>query len=262
MFFISKLIWLLAQPLSIAFLLSALAALFGLFGLRKLSGMSALLCALTLFVTLYTTAGALALQSLEARYPKPATDPADLSCTIILGGAFESEVTAARGGIEFNQAADRFIEAGRLALQFPQSRILISGGDGSFSGVYEGEAQASERFFTAFGIAADRVVKENTSRTTYENTLNTAEILKQRGFSDCALITSAFHMPRSVALFQKAGIAVRPWPTDFRTSGIVSAKLDFTQPALNAQLTATAAREWMAVLGYRFAGRIDSIKAP
>ena len=44
--------------------------------------------------------------------------------------------------------------------------------------------------------------------------------------------------------------------------GIVSAKLDFTQPALNAQLTATAAREWMAVLGYRFAGRIDSIKAP
>ncbi|MBB6508186.1 uncharacterized SAM-binding protein YcdF (DUF218 family) [Rhizobium soli] len=261
MFFISKLIWLLAQPLSIAFLLSALAALFGLFGLRKLSGMSALLCALTLFVTLYTTAGALALQSLEARYPKPA-DPADLSCMIILGGAFESEVTAARGGIEFNQAADRFIEAGRLALQFPQSRILISGGDGSFSGVYEGEAQASERFFTAFGIAADRVVKENTSRTTYENTLNTAEILKQRGFSDCALITSAFHMPRSVALFQKAGIAVRPWPTDFRTSGIVSAKLDFTQPALNAQLTATAAREWMAVLGYTLTGRIDSIKAP
>ena len=69
-------------------------------------------------------------------------------------------------------------------------------------------------------------------------------------------------MPRSVALFQKAGIQVRPWPTDFRTSGIVAAGLDFTQPALNAQLTATAAREWMAVLGYTLAGRIDSIKAP
>lgn len=255
MFLISKLIWLVAQPLSVAFLLTALAALLAFVGFRKLGGFSALLSALVLFVTLYTSAGSFALQSLEGRYPK-AVDPETLSCMIVLGGAFESEVTTARGGIEFNQSADRFVEALRLALKYPQSRILISGGDGSFSGVYEGEAQASERFFSAFGVDAGRMVKENTSRTTYENTVNTADLLQAQGLRDCALITSAFHMPRSVALFAKAGITITPWPVDFRTSGRVSLGFDFTQPALNAQLTATAVREWMALAGYRLAGRI------
>ncbi|WJH41758.1 YdcF family protein [Aliirhizobium terrae] len=256
MFLISKLIWLVAQPLSIAFLFAALAALLGLLGFRKLGDLSALISALVLFVTLYTTIGSLALQHLEDRTAKPA-DPEALSCMIVLGGVFESEVTTARGGIEFNQAADRFVEALRLALKYPQSRILISGGDGSFSGVYEGEAQASERFFTAFGVPSYRMVKDNTSRTTFENTVNTTQLLEAAGLNNCALITSAFHMPRSVALFKKAGISVTPWPVDFRTSGKVTLGLDFTQPSLNAQLTATAVREWMALIGYRIAGRID-----
>jgi uncharacterized SAM-binding protein YcdF (DUF218 family) len=260
MFLLSKLIWLVAQPLSVAFLLAVAAAVLAFAGFRWLGGSAALAVGLVLFITLYTTAGSLALQILENRYPKPKEDPAEVSCMIILGGAFESEVTSARGGFEFNQAADRFVEALRLALRFPQSRILVSGGDGSFSGAYEGEAQASERFFNAFGVSPDRLVKENTSRTTYENTANTSTLLASQGLNDCLLITSAFHMPRSVALFRKTGIAVTPWPVDYRTSGKVQLGFDFTQPALNAQLTATAVREWMAIIGYRLAGRIEGIE--
>jgi uncharacterized SAM-binding protein YcdF (DUF218 family) len=259
MFLLPKLFWLVAQPLSLAFLFALLAALLGFCGWRRLGGLSALVAALILFVTLYTTTGSVALQALENRRPKPTGDPASLSCMIVLGGAFENEVTTSRGGIEFNQAADRFVEALRLALRFPQSRILISGGDGSFSGVYEGEAEASRRFFAAFGVAADRLIEENTSRTTYENSRNTAELLKSQGLSDCLLITSAFHMPRATALFRKAGIAVVPWPVDYRTSGRVALSFDFTQPALNAQQTATAVREWMAIAGYILTGRIDGI---
>jgi hypothetical protein len=47
---------------------------------------------------------------------------------------------------------------------------------------------------------------------------------------------------------------------DYRTSGKVRLGFDFTQPALNAQLTATAVREWMAIIGYRLAGRIEGIE--
>jgi uncharacterized SAM-binding protein YcdF (DUF218 family) len=260
MFLLSKLVWLAAQPLSIAFLLTAAGGLFALLGLRKLAGFAALTAALVLFVTLYTTAGALALQALENRYPKPIADPTDPACMIVLGGAIETSVVTSRGGVEFNQAADRFLEAARLALRYPQSRILVSGGDGSFSGVYEGEAQASERFFAGLGIEAERLVKENSSRTTYENTAYTAGLLKTEGLQDCLLITLAFHMPRAMALFAKAGIAVTAWPVDYRTSGEVEAGFDFTQPALNAQLSSTAAREWMAIAGYHLAGRIDGIR--
>jgi uncharacterized SAM-binding protein YcdF (DUF218 family) len=259
MFLLSKLFWVFAQPLSIAFLLAALAAFLVFVGRRKLGGSAALLTALLLFVTLFTTAGTVALQVLEDSIPKPSKEAQVVSCMIVLGGVLENEVTTARGGIELNQAADRFVEALRLARNHPQARILISGGDGSISGAYEGEAQASERFFSAFGIPADRLVKENASRTTYENTLNTAGLLKAQGLDNCLLITSAFHMPRSMGLFRAAGITVTPWPVDYRTSGIVRLSLDFTQPALNAQLTTTAAREWMSLTAYYLTGRIGGI---
>ena len=259
MFLISKIFWLVAQPLSIAFLLAALAALLGFSGWRKLSGAASLTAALVLFVTLYTTSGAVALQVLENRFAKPSGDPADLSCVIVLGGALENEVTTSRGGTEFNQAADRYVETLRLALKYPQARILVSGGDGSLSGEYEGESEASERFFAAFGISPDRLIKENASRTTYENTRQTSELLAREGLSDCLLVTSAFHMPRAMGLFRKAGISVTPWPVDYRTSGIATLSTDFTQPTSNAQLTATATREWIGLLAYYLTGRIDQI---
>lgn len=259
MFLITKLFWVFAQPLSMAFLFSVFAAPVAFLGWRKLGGFSALLAAIILFVTLFTTTGAVALQVLEARFAKPATDPSNISCMIVLGGAFDNEINTARGGIELNQAADRFVEALRLARNHPQSRILVSGGDGSISAGYEGEAQTAERFFSAFGIGPERLIKENTSRTTYENSTNTAELLKAQGLENCLLITSGFHMPRSVGLFRKAGIAVTPWPVDYRTSGVVGLSLDFTQPALNAQITTTATREWMSLTAYYLAGRIDSI---
>ncbi|CDZ57795.1 YdcF family protein [Neorhizobium galegae] len=259
MFLLSKLFWVFAQPLSIAFLLAALATCLVFVGWRRLGGLAAFLTALVLFLTLFTTTGTVALQVLEDRFPKPSREPQAVSCMIVLGGVLENEVTTARGGIELNQAADRFMEALRLARNHQESRILISGGDGSISGAYEGEAQASERFFSAFGIPADRLVKEDASRTTYENTVNTAGLLRAQGLDNCLLITSAFHMPRSMGLFRAAGITVTPWPVDYRTSGIVRLSLDFTQPALNAQLTTTAAREWMSLTAYYLTGRIGGI---
>ncbi|GEO85319.1 MULTISPECIES: YdcF family protein [Alphaproteobacteria] len=259
MFLISKLFWVVAQPLSLAFLavLFALVALGA--GLRR-SGVAlgAIACAI-LFVTLYTTTGSYVLQGLEARFPRPADDPQSLSCMIVLGGSFETEVTTTRGGIEMNQAADRFVEALRLARRFPQSVILVSGGDGSLSGRYEGDAVASDRFFTVFGISSDRLLRETRSRTTAENVDNSRSLLLQNGLQNCLLITSAFHMPRAVGLFRSAGLAIVPWPTDYRTSGKVRLALDFTQPTLNAQQMATAVREWTGLAAYYLMGRIGAL---
>ncbi|MET0172177.1 MAG: YdcF family protein [Agrobacterium vaccinii] len=259
MFYLSKIVWLLLQPLSLAFFLCLAGALLALLGSRKAGAALSFFAALVLFVTLYTTTGSVALQALEDHVRKPSADPADLSCIIVLGGALENQVTTSRGGIELNQAADRFVETARLALKYPQAKILVSGGDGSISGAYEGEANASERFFSGFGISSERLIKENGSRNTFENTLNTAALLKERGLADCLLITSAFHMPRSLGLFRHARLAVTPWPVDYRTTGIEKLGFDFTQPSLNAQQTATAAREWMGLVGYYLSGRTGSL---
>lgn len=257
MFYLSKIFWLLVQPLSLAFFLTAFGALAAFSGLRRTGGTMAAAAALVLFVTLYTTTGNLLLQSLENRVVRPQTDPVDISCMIVLGGAIENEVMSGRGGIELNAAADRYTQTLRLALINPAAKILISGGDGSFSGAYEGEAGAAERFFSAYGISPARLIKDNTSRNTFENMLNTRDLLAREGLGPCLLITSAFHMPRSMALFDKARLTVTPFPVDYRTSGTVTAGFDFTQPSLNAQNMSTAVREWLGLLGYYAAGRID-----
>jgi len=259
MFLVSKLFWLVAQPLSLAFLLALLGAVLAFMGRQRSGGAAAALASLVLFVTLYTTAGGVALQVLEERFPKPQDEPQELSCILVLGGALENEVTTSRGGIELNQAGDRFVETLRLALRHPQARILVSGGDGSISGAYEGEAAASVRLFSAFGISSDRLIKENASRTTYENAVQTKDVLAREGITGCLLVTSAFHMPRSMGLFRKADIPVTPWPVDYRTSGVLRLGFDFTQPTSNAQLMSTAVREWIGLLGYYLTGRIDEI---
>lgn len=255
MFIISKLYWMLAQPLSLAFFLIVFGLLAAALRFRRMATTLTVGAAILLFVTLFTTTGSVLLQGLEARFPRPASEPSDLRCMIVLGGGFETEVTTARGGFEINQAGDRFIEALRLAQAHPQARILVSGGDGSLSGSYEGDAAVSGRFFTTFGIAEDRLISETQSRTTFENVVNTRILLEKQGLSRCLLVTSAFHMPRAVGLFRKLGLDVVPWPTDYRTSGRTRLGLDFTQPALNAQQTTTALREWNGLLGYYLAGR-------
>lgn len=259
MFLLSKIFWLVAQPLSLAFLAALAGLLTTAVGFRRAGVALGLVGALVLFVSLFTTTGSYFLQTLEDRFPRPAEPPASLSCIVVLGGAFENEVMAHRGGIEFNQAADRFIETAMLAKRYPQARILVSGGDGSFSGTYDGDAKASEAFFAAFGIDAGRLIREDASRTTFENARNTRELLDANGLSNCALVTSAFHMPRSVGLFRKLGLTVTPWPTDYRTTGTVELGLDFTQPSLNAQLTTTATREWIGLAAYYYGGRTDSL---
>ncbi len=255
MFLVSKVFWLLAQPLSLIFLALILSYVFGGAGFRRLRRFFSGLAATLLFLTLFTSCGGVMLQALENRIARPASLPADLSCIIILGGAFENEVIAGRGGMEFNQAADRFVEGLKLAQTYPAAKILVSGGDGSFSGKYDGDAETSTAFFSTFGIAPERIIRENRSRTTFENADNTKALLEKNGLSDCALITSAFHMPRSMGLFRKLGIPVTPWPVDYRTSGQLSLAPDFSQPSLNAQLTTTAMREWTGLIAYYISGR-------
>jgi uncharacterized SAM-binding protein YcdF (DUF218 family) len=258
-YYASKIFWLLAQPLSLAFLLLVAGLLAGLLRWRRIRTGMVALSALVLFVTLFTSTGSVLLQVLEDRFPRAALPSGGPGCIVMLGGGVEAEVIAARGGFEMNQAGDRFVEALRLARDFPEARILVSGGDGSLSGRYEGDAAVAARFFDAFGIAPERLIRETGSRTTFENVTETKALLAENGLSGCLLVTSAFHMPRSVGLFRRAGLDVLPWPTDYRTTGEARLALDVTQPSTNSQLTTTALREWTGLLLYRLAGRTSAL---
>lgn len=246
-FTIGKAAWTMFQPLAGSFVLLVLGLLLARFRLKRVGAVLVATALVVQFVTMFTTAGSVALARLEDHVAKP-NEPSNLNCIVVLGGAIDTAVTAARGGYEMAQASDRFIETLRLARAHPDAKIIISGGDGSFSGSYAGDGEVARRFFTDFGIAPDRLLSETDSRTTSENVAFSAPMLKEAGLERCLLVTSAYHMPRALGLYERQGIDLVPWPTDYRTTGATALDFDFTQPALNTQIATTAAREWAALV--------------
>ena len=71
------------------------------------------------------------------------------------------------------------------------------------------------------------------------------------------LVTSAFHMPRSMALFRKAGFPVVPWPVDYRTAGERASACSATTRSIRCRKPTMAVREWIGLVAYWLSGRID-----
>lgn len=68
------------------------------------------------------------------------------------------------------------------------------------------EATAMRARAVELGVPVERVLIEHSARTTRENALYCAEILRQRGLTRALVVTQAYHRPRSVAAFRRAGL--------------------------------------------------------
>ena len=259
MFVFSKLFWLIAQPLSLGFFLTLFGLLVGGLGFKWLRTISLAIALIIEFLALFTTTGAVAIGVLEARFSRadlPAQTP---ECAIVLGGGFDGTVTKIRGNIEFGAAGDRFIEGLRLARLYPDMKLVITGGDPTLDHSSEGDADIAERFYTEMGLDPTRTILENQSRNTEENAAFTAPILKVHNLSSCLLVTSAFHMPRSVGLFRKVGVEITPWPVDYKTTGQEKLAFDFFELSNNAMLLETALHEYVGLLASFLTGKSDSL---
>lgn len=259
MFFVlSKLFWFAVQPvnLSIILLLAGLA----FFALRWRRTAVALVAtaALWLVVCVWTSFGAMLVTPLENRFPRP-TLPGRVAGIVVLGGGFEGGINLVRGGYELNSGGDRYVEAAALARRYPEARIVISGGSGALMLEGEEDASTAVRLFEALGVARERLVLEGKSRNTYENAVFTKELVTPRPGDTWLLVTSAFHMPRSMALFRKAEFPVTPWPVDYRTSGKEGIGLFVDNPVDSLQTATIGIREWTGLIAYWLTGRIDSV---
>ncbi|RUT91812.1 YdcF family protein, partial [Mesorhizobium sp. M7A.T.Ca.US.000.02.2.1] len=183
--------------------------------------------------------------------------PAKVDGIVVLGGGFEGAINLARGGYELNSSGDRMVETAVLARRFPTAKVVVSGGTGALFLDGEGDAATAPRLLTALGVAADRLILENKSRNTYENAVFTKELVTPKPGETWLLVTSAFHMPRAKALFDKAGFATVPWPVDYRTSGKEGIGLFRDNPADSLQATTMAIREWIGLFAYWLSGRIN-----
>jgi uncharacterized SAM-binding protein YcdF (DUF218 family) len=213
---------------------------------------------LVLFVCGFTTFGYALIAPLEDRFARP-VEPAQVDGLVVLGGAMDGEVTSTRGRWELNRSGDRYVEALRLALKYPTAKVVVAAGPAALAPHQEPEALAVERFLADFGVTGERVILDQKSRNTEENAVFAKELAGAGQGQTWLLVTSAFHMPRSVGLFRRAEFAVVPWPTDYMTSGSEGLNVKFDQPTENLWLSTMALREWTGLLGYYLVGKIDEI---
>ena len=257
--FISKLAWFVLQPASLVLFLGLGGLILSFTRWRLLSRLALLLSTGGLMLFAFTTFGYLLIRPLEAQFQRPNAPPAEIAGIIVLGGGMDADINDVRGGYELNRSGDRFTEALRLAIVYPAAKLVISGGTGVFFAGDDPEAAAGARFFAAYGIAPDRLILESAARNTEENAQFTKGLLQPKPGETWLLLTSAFHMPRSVGLFRKAGFPVIPWPSDYLGTGSEPVSIKLDRPTENLGVTSIALREWVGLAAYYLTGRIDQL---
>ena len=104
-----------------------------------------------------------------------------------------------------------------LMRKFPNFELIFSGGEGRLVPTGTTEAELAKVFFEEQGVDMKRVTLESQSRTTSENAQRVAALLGERCKQPWLLLTSAWHMSRSITEFQAVGCNVTAYPVDFRT---------------------------------------------
>ena len=197
------------------------------------------------------------LAPLEQRFPprSPAAIAEPVAGIILLGGAEDGWVSAGRGRLALNEAAERITETLRLAHAHPHAKIVITGGVASLYGEDREGATSVALLFAELGIAKDRFVVETASRNTYENATLTLPLIAARPGEAWLLVTSAYHMPRAVGVFRKAGLDVVAYPVDFRLRGNEDLTRWFPSLPAGLQRLDLAAKEWAGLIAYHVTGR-------
>ncbi len=258
-FVISKIFWFFAQPANLAVLLIVVSLAATVLAWRRLALWAGSGAVLVLVLSVWSSLGANLLAPLEDRFRRPDMLPERIDGIVVLGGGLEGGINKVRGGYELNSSGDRFVETAILARRFPDAKVLVSGGSGELLLDGEADADTAPRLLTALGVAPGRLILENRSRNTDENARFSKQLANPQADQNWLLVTSAFHMPRSVGLFRKAGFAAIPWPVDYRTSGAEGVGFFVDNAMDSLQNTTLGIREWIGLFAYWMTGRIDQL---
>ena len=231
-----------------------MATRFAGFG-RKLAATTLVLLALAAFSPL----GNLLLYPLESRFPPWDPSRGAPDGIIVLGGSVDTDLSAAHQTPAVLHAADRLLAPAALARRFPNARIVFTGGSANLVATDAKEADYSVPILESTGIAKERLIVERESRNTYENAIFTKRLAGPKPGERWLLVTSAYHMPRSMGIFRKAGFEVEAYPVDWRMGGRDDL-FSFTNVGADGLgRTDVAMREWIGLLAYRVMGRTSEL---
>lgn len=253
--YLSKVIPLFLYPPGLTLVLLALAAIIR----RRRPALSA-----SLYVLALTSIYALSLPivadslmaSLESKYPSQGIDQAPTAGAIVVLGGYMHSPNARHKDIEFEASVDRLWMGARLYRAGKAPFVLLTGGNLAFLGeTGMPEAIAAKGVLRDWGVPEQAILVEDKSQNTRENAVFSKQVLDARQVKNILLVTSSFHMPRAVAIFQRAGMTATPVPTDFQSGwGQGAGLFSFLPDAEFLYKSKLALKEWLGLYVYRIRG--------
>jgi uncharacterized SAM-binding protein YcdF (DUF218 family) len=216
--FLSKLLPLFAYPLGLC---SALLILALILNKRKRLRSGLIIAAVAIIWIFSNRWVDLALtRSLEWQYlPAPGAPKAE-AIVVLGGGTYPAQYP--RPTTEMSGAGDRVFYAAHLYRDGRAPLVMLSGGTIQWMGdTASTPAAEMADIITFMGVPQNALLLEDKSQNTHEDAAFSAQMLKDKGIHRILLVTSAIHMPRAMAVFQKQGLEVIPAPTDFKVTQVV-----------------------------------------
>jgi uncharacterized SAM-binding protein YcdF (DUF218 family) len=186
------------------------------------------------------------IHGLEQRYPaSPSLLQVD-GVIILSGGELPARSRYWKQS-QMNGSAERLIFGASLARQFPEAKIVFSGGSARLRdqlGDGPVEGHVARDLLLGLGVSSNRLVIEDRARNTYENAIFLYDLVKPKPDETWVLVTSAFHMSRSMRSFKRAGWSnVSAYPVDYQTGAFsdgigwgISGHLTMLNVALKEQI--------------------------
>lgn len=260
-FFISsKIIWALISPGSLIVILGVSAWVALVLKWQRTSRTLLASCALLLVLIGCFPVGEWLIAPLENRFAPNAALPREVDGIIVLSGAIAPRRSDIWQQVEMDNSGERLTNFLYLASIYPSAQLVFSGGTGSVTGQEFKAAEMARILFGQLGLAERAIVYESESRNTAENVSNSKELVTPREGEQWLLVTSAFHMPRSVGVFCQQGWPVQAYPVDHYSQKGNLLRLEF-KFSDNLAVLETAMREWIGLIAYRISGRSDRLLA-
>lgn len=258
-FFLSKLLPLFLYPLGLSCLLLLLTLICWWFAPRWVP-VPIILTLMVLVLGGNSGVTQALVKSLESQYIPP-TDLPSAPAIVLLGGGTKPPLPP-RPMVDLNEQGDRVLYAAKLYREQKAPLIIPSGGRVDWkaerSQSIMSESKDMADLLVMMGVPMEAIIPEPNSLNTRENAVNVQKILQEKGINKIFLVTSALHMPRSVAIFKKLGIEVIPAPTDFlftEDESTSSASIfDIVPDAENLFMTTKALKEYIGIVVYRLKG--------
>lgn len=137
-------------------------------------------------------------------------------CIVLLGGGiYEKSPDYSGRASPYPDAVKRAIYT-YLAYRSTGLPIITSGGERAGLKETTPEGEALKYLLEKLGVPRDRITSENSSKNTYQNILHIKRIMVQNGWKRAYIITSAYHMRRTMWVCKRLGVDAFPVPTDYK----------------------------------------------